>query len=488
MELSDKIKEKMQSVNTADQGLNSGVYAPLLPKTADPSSILLSAPSVSVCEKVGWMVLISFTLLISGLIVGIASIKDVYYHNNPGFTEDQLNLAAFIALSLMTIVTYPVGVLLDRIGSKRLNLFGLLLQIIGFLLIGLSTVVVPPALLVSRVNGVPSLLIIGFVFSGLANPAIFSSVIPMAKAFGPAWEEVIISLFTGLWDLATFLSWLFNKVTKIFRGTERITVAALDPGYFFIIISAILVMIAGIAFLIYPNTKQLAQIIQSYNDTHTRGGETEEEEPETNSQEPDKTKKSAMTRVQLAILTVMASSIICCTNFYLANVADICLQLEQGSEKRIDDVISSFSLIFPLAGFLASVMTGFILKRLNRIIGLCGILVTCLLFTVLSDLRHLSVGHLYLVFTLYIILRMSTYSMINSIMISDSKHRNIGRNFGIVYGCAGLINFLNYPLTMVAKKYGVGFTPILITFGCINALSLVAIIMYTIRRTRQSKI
>ena len=145
MELSDKIKEKMQSVNTADQGLNSGVYAPLLPKTADPSSILLSAPSVSVCEKVGWMVLISFTLLISGLIVGIASIKDVYYHNNPGFTEDQLNLAAFIALSLMTIVTYPVGVLLDRIGSKRLNLFGLLLQIIGFLLIGLSTVVVPPA-------------------------------------------------------------------------------------------------------------------------------------------------------------------------------------------------------------------------------------------------------------------------------------------------------------------------------------------------------
>lgn len=377
---------------------------------------MLDHYSDQIWVRVGWLSLASVFLFFSAILVGIVPIKRVmllYYK------ELDIDLAFIVSLTFMVVFTFPLGVMNDRLGPKKTALIGSLTQAFGhgFLAVCFRYSIVP-------------LLVAGFALDGLANPIVMISILHFANTF-PTYSMLVTSFLTGIWDLSAILGY----VIYILHKTEGFTLT--DT---FMFSSGVYVVMFGLILLFFPS------YVLTPNKVDILG---EEEESERDERKPLIEKEKKPSKVIISLLILSSSLFILQTNFYLTNVQNI-LENFVSSTRKADSASMIFSLMFPLVGFLASVVTGITLQRFGCFAVELFVTICQLVFVILSCIPWFPIQ--YGTFVVYVVFRMSMYASLNSILFKLFPTAKIGTYFGIVYGVAGVINLLGFLLTFLSLK------------------------------------
>lgn len=412
--------------------------SPLLPKVQQHSKKKSFFYIASAC----------FILFFSGILLGYNPIRKVMVHEGLYKGED-LDLAFFIGLSLMTILTWPIGILHDKYGPKKLIIFGIFSQIIGHLMLSFS----------DRTNGSLIYLISSFSLDSIANAIIFTSLFHFVYLF-PGNLSIIAGIITGVWDLSSILGFVIEILVD-FKVPFWAVFVTSSTIY--------LVFLISIVFPFYPKWAFQEPIVK--NKTNNLSGSN----PFKNHGEDNLPKSKLFTRKLFIFFVISVALYILQINFYLTNVYRILDHTLPRTKVNQGEAI--FSLTFPFVGFIAAIGFGIFQQKLGLWVGQTSLLIFALLFSVMSVVPVEVLQ--YAGFIIYVIFRMVCYASINIFIPHFAPQGKIGTYLGITYGICGIVNFGGFGLTLLSAH--IDFSYILICLGSLSFIGgLIFLILFRI--------
>jgi len=374
---------------------------------------LLNLTLVSNARKIKWIIFASLFLFFSGIFIGFVPIKSVILHSKI-YSELDIDLALVISLTLMSITTYPIGLFLDKYGSKITAIVGAIFQMIGHILVAFCFHYHLP---------VP-VFIISLALDSLANPFVFTSIIQFTRIF-KGYEDFLMGYFTGLWDLSALLGFVILLLDK---HDISISINFWISGCIYFIF---LILI----FIIYPK-KDIPKIMP-------------EVLPVDNISKDDQNDDIVISNnntTTLIITIIAASTNILSMNFYMINFKN--LLLVWNDKEDAEFIIHGFSILFPTIGFIAAMLSGAITQKFGLKRSIICMNIFQLIFGVMSLIPTYEVHGS--AFFSYIFYRMMFYTSIN-VCVSQINPHKIGQNLGLVYGISSLINLSNYGFSLLAN-------------------------------------
>jgi len=163
---------------------------------------------------------------------------------------------------------------------------------------------------------------------------------------------------------------------------------------------------------------------------------------------------SRKSTITLVLLTISASLYILQTNFYLLNFEEQLHWISNGTVAEISLGVRVFSVLFPAIGFVAALVSGWVLSN----IGMVGIEIVILglqiLFSVLGNIKSFNLQFATMIaFVLY---RSILYTATNAFAIDFGGASQQGKYLGIIYGVSGVVNLGGYLLTWLGITHSEG--------------------------------
>lgn len=374
--------------------------------------------------KLKWLFFATLFLFFSGIFIGFVPIKTVILRSMI-YPELQIDLSMVISMTLMSLITFPVGLFLDKYGSKKTAIFGAILQTSGHLLVAFCFFFDLPI----------SIFIIALALDSLANPFVFTSIIQFTRLF-KSYENFLMGYFTGIWDLSALLGFL---VLLLDQNNVPISVIFFGSGFIYLIF-------LFLVFIIFPKY-ELPKNSDNQN-TNNNLNQLEDNVAQVdyhtiNNNINTYTQTNNISTLLMAIFA--ASANILCMNFYMINFHNVLMIWNQ--TQSTDFVVHLFSITFPCIGFIAAIATGSFIDKY----GLKpSIFLMALFQTIFISMSIISIYEFHgFAFFPYIFYRMMFYTFLNVCVIKINPNK-IGLNLGLVYGISSIVNLSNYGFSYLA--------------------------------------
>lgn len=379
--------------------------------------------NVSTKKKLGWILLASLFLFFSGVLIGFVPIKSVILDSKI-YSELDIDLGMVISMTLMSIITYPTGLFLDRFGSRTTAIFAAFTQMIGHLLVAFCFVYSLPVVV----------FIIALALDSLANPFVFVSILQFTRLFAN-YDSFLMGYFTGLWDLSALLGFL---ILLAHNYGIHISITFWVSGSIYLIFMILI-------FFIFPKNE-----IPKYdhkNDISSKMpiDNNMNEYTKISSYDDNKNTISNGNNTLLIITIFAASANIISMNFYIINFHNLLLVWDKNSDTDI--IINAFSLAFPCIGFVGAILSGGIIQKFGLKRSIICMTLFQFIFCIMSLIPTYCI-HSYAFFP-YIFYRMMLYTSLN-VCVSNINPHKIGQNLGLVYGISSVLNLSNYGFSYLA--------------------------------------
>lgn len=312
----------------------------------------------------------------------------------------RLNLMLTVSVTILNLVCFPFGLLVDRLGPRWVGLAGSLLTILGSMLFAFSD---------SRKF---DLYIPAYALIGVGGVGIFMSLFHLLNIF-PEHRGLLTTLYTATEDASTGVFYFFRRLHR-----AGISLRALFLSYCAIPVAHLVVV------LLQPKRV----VINEKTDKSTEFYPV--------SLQPLRKQATSLQYVTVMIWNCVMGVT---TYFYLSSLNSQLIWLF-GSQELADRGTEVFSFLFMICPFVAVPFTGWIIDAFGTWPSLLFVALQCLIYGGLASVRIWWVQ--YLVWGTFVVTRAS-FIGVSAHWVNQMFGENFSSLVGFMWTIGGVANFSN---------------------------------------------
>jgi MFS family permease len=313
----------------------------------------------------------------------------------------RLNLMLTVAVTLLNLVCFPLGVIVDKTGPRWVGLGGSLLTIVGSVLFAFSD---------SRNFDA---YIPAYAAIGIGGVGIFMSLLHLLNVF-PEHRGLLTTLYTATEDASTGVFFFFRRIHA--AGISLRTL-----------------------FLAYTSVPILHLLVVAFQPSKVVLNEKTEKCAEFYPVSLQPLRKQALSTQYISVVLWNAAMGVT-TYFYLSSLHDQLIWLF-GSAEMANKGTEIFSFLFMIFPFLAVPFTGWIIDAFGTWPSLLCVAAQCLTYGLLACVRVWWLQ--YITWAMFVVTRAS-FIGVSAHWVNQMFGENFSTLVGMMWTVGGLCNFSNY--------------------------------------------